>query len=146
VSKPGTEHFRKLERMYASAPINAYYRPQLEVREGEAELTMQVRRELFHAADAIHGSVYFKALDDVCWFAAASLFDDRWLLTASFNIHLLRPVAEGLMRATGRVVHVSRRLVLADGVLVSGEGRELARGGGSFMRGTKSYTELRGYR
>ena len=28
---PDTEHYRKLERMYAGAPVNAWYRPQLTV-------------------------------------------------------------------------------------------------------------------
>ena len=37
------DHYRKLERMYASAPINRFFRPELHVREGEAELVMPVR-------------------------------------------------------------------------------------------------------
>jgi acyl-coenzyme A thioesterase PaaI-like protein len=67
------DHYRHLERLYASAPINEYFRPQLRVSEGQAEVIMPVRRDFFHAAQAIHGAVYFKALDDAAFFAVASL-------------------------------------------------------------------------
>ena len=70
------EHYRKLERMYASARVNEYFRPTLEVREGTAKLVIPIRPDFHHAAHAVHGNVYFKALDDACWFAAASLIED----------------------------------------------------------------------
>jgi hypothetical protein len=50
------EHYRKLERLYASGPINGFYRPTLEVREGAAKLVIPIRSELHHAANAVHGS------------------------------------------------------------------------------------------
>jgi len=128
------EHYRKLERLYASGPINGFYRPTLEVREGAAKLVIPIRPELHHAAHAVHGSVYFKALDDACWFAAASLLKDALVLTASFNIHLLRPVSEGRLIAEGRVVHASQRLFIAEATLENDEGQTLARGSGTFMR------------
>ncbi len=131
---PGEEHYRKLERMYAGAPVNALYRPVLEIGEGRAELRMKVRREFFHAAGAVHGSVYFKALDDAAFFAAASLVEDVFVLTTGFNLHMTRPVSEGELVAVGTVVHNSRRLILAEAILTDGDGRQLARGSGSFLR------------
>jgi len=128
------EHFRRLERMYASAPINRFYRPDLTVRDGAAEVVIPLRPDLHHAAHAVHGSVYFKALDDACWFAVASLVEDVCVLTSSFHIQLLRPVAEGSLRGEGHVVHASRRIYVAEGILFDGDGRQLARGSGTFMR------------
>ena len=49
---PSDEHYRKLERMYAGAPINEYYRPTLTVSEGAAEVVIAVRPDFFHAARA----------------------------------------------------------------------------------------------
>ena len=69
-------HFRKLERMYLGAPINQWYRPTLSISEGSAEVSIAVRPEFFHAANAVHGSVYFKLLDDSAFFAANSLVED----------------------------------------------------------------------
>ena len=140
------EHFRKLERMYLrGATINQYFLPTLRISPGAAEITMPVRPELFHAAGALHGSVYFKALDDVSFFAVNSLVPDVFVLTASFNIYLLRPVSEGTLRATGRVVHRSRTLFLAEAELFDSRERQVGRGSGSFMRSTIALTADIGY-
>jgi uncharacterized protein (TIGR00369 family) len=139
------EHFRRLERMYHAAPINAWYQPVLEVGEGTAQISMPVREEFFHAAHAVHGSVYFKALDDASFFAVASLVEDVFILTATFNVYLTRPIAAGTMRSVGRVVHRSRQLFLAEAELFDGEGRAIGRGSGSFMRSTIALSAELGY-
>ncbi len=142
---PAAEHFRRLERMYRSAPVNAYYRPRLTVGEAEAELRIAVRPEFFHAAGAVHGAVCFKALDDAAYFAVSSLVEDVFILTVGFQLHFVRAVSAGELVARGRVVHRSRRLYLAEAVLTDGDGRQLARGGGSFMPGTTPLGPELGY-
>ena len=131
------EHFRKLEWMYASAPINAYFRPLLTVSERTAVVEIPIRPEFFHAANAVHGSVYFKALDDAAYFAVNSIVTDAFIVTVQFNIYLTRPVSEGVLRATGHVVHESRSLFIANAELMA-NGREIARGSGTFMRSSLS--------
>ena len=138
-------HFRKLERMYASAPTNEYYHPTLRVSEGQAEVTIEVRPDFFHAAHAVHGSVYFKALDDAAFFAVNSLVEDVFLLTVSFNIYLTRPITQGIMHAVGQAVHHSRRLFVAEAILSDENGREIGRGSGSFLRSTLPLTPELGY-
>ena len=66
-------HFQALERMYLAAPINRIYRPTIEVRSGEAEIEIVLAEKYFHSGGAVHGSVYFKMLDDAAFFAAGSL-------------------------------------------------------------------------
>jgi uncharacterized protein (TIGR00369 family) len=105
-----------------------------------------VRQDFFHAAQAVHGSVYFKLLDDAAYFAVGSLVEDVFVLTVSFNIYLLRPVSAGLLRATGRVVHQSRRLFVAEAELVNSDYQEIARGNGTFMRGATPLSAEIGYR
>src|SRR6185436_14124985 len=70
------EHFRKLERMYDAAPINQYFRPVLTVGDALAEVAIVVRPDFFHAANAVHGSIYFKAMDDAAFFAVNSIVHD----------------------------------------------------------------------
>jgi len=140
------DHFRKLERMYLAAPTNQYYRPEIRVGNGTAEVRIAVRPDFFHAAHAVHGSVYFKALDDATFFAASSVVDDVFMLTTGFNLSLLRPVTEGMLTATGRVVHRSKRLVIADGVLVDDRGKDVARGTGTFLPSTIRLSDDLGYR
>lgn len=139
------EHFRKLERMYAAAPINRYYMPELRVSQAKAELTIPIKPDFFHAGGAVHGSVYFKALDDSAFFAANSLVFDVFVLTASFNVYFTRPASEGDLRATGSVVHRSRNLIVADSVVLDAQGRQVARGSGSFMRSQIALTSGIGY-
>ncbi len=139
------EHFRKLERMYARAPINEYFQPDLHISEGRAEFILPVRRDLFHAAGGVHGAVYFKALDDAAFFAVNSLVEDVFVLTVSFTVYLTRPISSGEMRATARVVHRSQRLFVAEAEVVDSKGRQIARGSGTFMRSNVALSPEIGY-
>ena len=130
---PNEEHFRKLERMYLGAPINEYFEPRIQISQGAAEITMAVRPDFFHAAHGVHGSVYFKALDDAAFFAVSSLVDDVFMFTVSFNIYLTRPISQGEMKSTGKVVQRSRRLFIAEAELFDSRGRTIGRGSGTFM-------------
>jgi uncharacterized protein (TIGR00369 family) len=140
------EHHRRLERMYLSAPANEYYRPEIRIDDGTAEVRLTVRPDFFHAAKAVHGSVYLKLLDDATFFAASSLVDDAFVLTASFNIYFLRPISAGVMIARGTIVSRSTRLLIGDGSLVDGDGKEIARGSGTFMPSRVPLDERLGYR
>ncbi len=120
--------------MYLGAPINRYFQPSIEISDGQATVTMPVREEFFHAAHAAHGALYFKALDDAAFFAVNSIVEDAFVLTVSFTLHFTRPISGGEIRATGRVVHRSKRLYIAEAQASDGEGREIARGTGMFMR------------
>lgn len=138
-------HFRKLERMYLGAAINDYFRPRIRIEHGQAEVRMDARPDFFHPLQAVHGSVYFKGLDDAAFFAVNSLVEDVFVLTASFNTYMTRPISEGEMIATGRVVHSSRRLFIAEAILTDGNGREIGRGSGNFMRSEVPLSEEIGY-
>ncbi len=128
------EHYRRLERMYHSAPINRFYQPTLHVSEAKAEVALTVRPDFFHAAGALHGSVYFKSLDDAAFFATNSVVHDVFVLTVTFNVVLLRPVTQGPITAVGRLVHRSRNLYVAEAELSDEQNRPLARGSGTFVR------------
>ena len=120
--------------MYTCAPLNAHYNPTMHISDGRAEVTIPVRRELFHTANAVHGALYFKCLDDAAFFAVNSLVDDVFVLTVSFDLYLTRPISGGEMKATGRVVYRSRQLFVAEAELADQDGREIGRGSGTFMR------------
>ncbi len=139
------EHFRKLERMYLSAPVNKYFAPTIRISRGEAEVSIAVRDDFFHAANAVHGVVYFKLLDDSSFFAANSLVEDVFVLTVSYNVYFTRPVSKGVMTATGKVVQPSKRLLIAESV-IRVDGKEVGRGSGTFIPGTTPLTKEIGYK
>jgi uncharacterized protein (TIGR00369 family) len=120
--------------MYDRAPINKWFRPRLRIpEEGRAEIEVPVREDFYHAARAIHGAIYFKALDDTTFFAVQSIVTDSFVVTSSFQLYFLRPVSEGHLLARGQVVSRSKRLYIAEGVLFDSRGKEVARGSGTFM-------------
>jgi uncharacterized protein (TIGR00369 family) len=127
-------HHRRLEAMYRSAPVNQLYLPTLRVADGAAEVSIAVDPRFFHAAGALHGSVYFKLLDDACFFAASSLVEGTFLVTTSFTTYLTRPVTEGQLISRAKVVHAGRELWVAEAVLAGADGREVGRGSGTFMK------------
>ncbi len=131
---PDAQHYRRLERMYLSAPTNRYYRPEIRIGPGEARIAIPVRDEFFHAASAVHGSVYFKAMDDAAFFALNSLITDVLVLTVSFNVYFTRPIREGTLTAAGRAIHVSRKLLVGAAELTDGDGRAIGRGSGTYVR------------
>ena len=140
-----SEHYRKLERMYLSAPINDFFQPTIKIERGRAVITNPVRRELFHAAGAAHGSVYFKVLDDSAWFAVNSLVTDVFVLTTAFTTYLTRPVTSGILTAIGEVVNEGRTQWLAEAVVYDEEDREVGRGSGTFVKSRSLLTPEIGY-
>jgi uncharacterized protein (TIGR00369 family) len=139
------DHYRKLERMYLAAPINVFYQPTISISEGQARIQTEVKPDFFHAAGAMHGSVYFKLLDDAAFFAANSLVEEFFLLTVSFNLYLTRPVTDGILAAAGKVVTRSTNHFVAESLLTV-DGKEVARGSGSFLRSRTKLSEVASYK
>ena len=140
-----SDHLEKLSSMYLNAPTNRYYQPTIKLENGSAEITITVREDFFHSAQSVHGSVYFKLLDDAAYFAAASCVTDSHLATASFNLYFLRPVSEGIMRGVGAVSHRSSRLIIATAQILDSRGKVCAEGSGSFMKTALALDEKVGY-
>ena len=139
-------HHRALERLYASAPINAKFASTLTISgEGRSRIAFAVTPDLYHAAGAAHGALYFKMLDDAAFYAANTLVTDRFLLTTSFNLHFTRPVRGGEVVAEGRWISGRRRVLVAEAWLTDAEGEMIGRGTGTFMRSHIPLSALAGY-
>jgi uncharacterized protein (TIGR00369 family) len=140
-------HYRALESLYASAPVNALFESRLEiVGEGRSRIRFQVDERFHHAADAAHGTIYFKMLDDAAFYAANSMVSDRFLLTTAFNLLFTKPIRTGEVIAEGRWVSGRRRVFIAEAHLIDAEGDEIGRGTGTFMRSHIPLAGLPGYR
>jgi uncharacterized protein (TIGR00369 family) len=139
-------HFRALESLYRSAPVNQLFESTLEiVEEGFARIRFMVDERVYHAAGAAHGTIYFKMMDDAAFYACNSLVTDRFLLTTAFNLLFTRPLKAGPVIAEGRWASGRRRVYVADARLIDASGEEAARGTGTFMRSHISLTGLPGY-
>ena len=139
-------HWRALEGLYASAPVNQLFPSALSILdEGRARIAFTIGTDHYHAAGAAHGTIYFKMLDDAAFYAANSLVPDRFLLTTAFNLLFTRPMKEGPITAYGRWVSGRRRVYVADARLVDSTGEEVARGTGTFMKSSFALSSLPGY-
>lgn len=139
-------HYRALESLYRSAPVNRLFESRLEVTgEGRSRIAFEVTEASYHAAGAAHGTIYFKMLDDAAFYAANTLVTDRFLLTTSFNLHFTKPVRTGTVIAEGRWISGRRRVFVAESRLIDGEGEEIGRGTGTFMRSRIALSSLPGY-
>ncbi len=138
-------HFVALENMYLAAPVNELYKPVINVDDSTASIEIELSEKYFHAAGAVHGSVYFKMLDDAAFFAVNSLERKVFVLTTSFTIYLTRPVSSGIMKSVGRVVNKNRSQFIAESIAYNSDGQEIARGSGIFVRGKLLLADAMGY-
>jgi uncharacterized protein (TIGR00369 family) len=140
-------HFRALESLYRQAPVNRLFSSELEiVEQGFARIRFEVDEQLYHAAGAAHGTLYFKMMDDAAFYACNSLVTDRFLLTTAFNLLFTRPLRAGPAIAEGRWASGKRRVFVGEARLIDAEGELAASGTGTFMRSHIPLTTLAGYR
>ena len=140
------EHYQRLERLYNKAKVQELFTgSSISVSHSQAEITLPVQDKYFHGANAIHGAVYFKLLDDAAYFAVASVVRDVFIVTSSFQLNLLRPVTGGVVKAVGKLRSQSKHLFVAEATLYNERGKEVAFGTGQFVRTAQSLDSLQGY-
>ena len=138
-------HYQGLERMYHAAPINKLLESTLSVEKGSSTILSTVQPDYFHAAGSMHGCLYFKALDDAAYFAAASRNRSQFLVTTGFTTYITRAVSEGPLTTKGTLISAGKQLLVAEAVMYDHRGREVARGSGTFMPSGKLLAEQPGY-
>ena len=140
------EHYQKLERLYHTANIQDFYNgSEISVSCERAEITLPLAPKFYHGAQAIHGSVYFKLLDDAAYFAVASIIQDVFIVTTSFQLNLLRPADSGTIKAVGTVRSKAKNFFIAEAILYNEKGKEIAFGNGQFLKTDQPLEKLDGY-
>ena len=80
-------------RMYRYAPINAAERHKSRCGwRRHKSCDSAVKEEYCHTAGGLHGSGYFKLLDDAAFFAAQSLNPTHFVVTTSFTSYITKVV------------------------------------------------------
>ena len=140
------EHYKKLENMMHGAPFVQLVGVKVSIKKGEAEITLPVKKNLHHAAGAMHGALYFLSLDNAAFFAVNSLVEDVFVLTTSFTTYITRPVSEGTVKAIGRVVNQNRSQFIAESIMYDSNDKEIARATGIFVKSKIPLSEEIGYK
>ena len=83
----------------------------VELRRGEAALSMPVRPELTRMTGIVHGGAIASLMDSASAFAVLSLLEpEEQTVTVDLTLHFLRPVTEGRIEARARVLRAGRRV------------------------------------
>jgi uncharacterized protein (TIGR00369 family) len=139
------DHYMRLENMMHSSPVMQLTGGRVAITRGEARITLPVRSDFFHSAGAMHGALYFLALDNAAFFAVNSLVEDVLVLTVSLTTYITRPVSEGIVTANGKAVYQNRSQFIGESVLYDSGDHEIARANGIFVRSKIALTEQIGY-
>jgi uncharacterized protein (TIGR00369 family) len=132
--------------MYYNHPLNQFYRATITISDKNAQISLVLRSDFHHAANAVHGSVYWKLLDDSAFFAVNSVIEDVFVLTASFTIYLTKPISSGTVIAKGILVNATQSQFIAESVLYSDQEEEIARGSGVYIRSRMKFSPEMGYK
>ena len=128
------KHFKNIINSYSNAPINQLFKPKMKLSLGQCEIEMEISKNFHHSANSLHGSIYFKMLDDAAWGASNTYIDDVFLFTYNFNIYLTKPVSSGIIISKGKVIDKKNGKIKAKSILYDSKNNEIARGDGLFMK------------
>ena len=82
------------------------------VEPGHAVLTMKMRDDLMRNGRIAHGGAVATLIDSAMAFAIMPILaENERSITVDLTIHYLRPVSEGVARASARVVRAGRRVI-----------------------------------
>ena len=82
------------------------------VEPGHAVLSMKMRDDLMRNGRIAHGGAVATLIDSAMAFAIMpTLAENERSITVDLTIHYLRPVSEGVARASARVVRAGRRVI-----------------------------------
>jgi acyl-CoA thioesterase len=83
----------------------------VELRRGEAALSMRVRPELTRMTGIVHGGAVASLMDSASAFAVLTLLGpEEQTVTVDLTLHFLRPVSAGRIEARARVLRAGRRV------------------------------------
>jgi acyl-coenzyme A thioesterase PaaI-like protein len=132
------KHLERMKKMYGKAPINNLFNEHIinYAPDGQTSIDFTPGKEHCHTMMSLHGSGYFKLLDDAAFFAAQAQDDTNFIFTTSFNTYLIRAVVPGTeLVSKGWVTSGGKSLIIAESRLEEKEtGKLVASGSGTFQK------------
>lgn len=99
----------------------------VDIKPGKAMLQLKMRRELRQPHGLLHGGATASLIDTATAFALVSLLnEDDKTATVDLNVHYLRPVFEGKIVCTAKVVKAGKRLSTISAEVVNDENKIVA--------------------
>lgn len=127
-----SQHFRRLEHIYADKPMSPREMNNVAVSMGRAELSAQIDTDQLSPQAIANHAHYHDMLADAASLAAGSLVEDHVVVAEQFDMHVLQPGYSGPVTASARVAIAQPPRFRVEVQLVNEEGEVLARGSGVF--------------
>ncbi len=130
---------QELSQEYLIHPMHKDLDLSIDIGVGKVSLVLMVQPNILNLVGIMHGSYYFKLMDDACFFAALSLKKSKFVATANFTIHYFRPASSGRLIAEAHVLeHFGKRYV-CECVIKDEEGKKYGCGSGLFVEPKRTY-------
>lgn len=126
----------RVERALDTVPFAKLLGIQLEsVVAGHAVLVLPIREEHKQNNAIVHGGAIASLIDSAMAFAIIPLLaENERTTTVDLTIHYLRPLSEGVAKATARVVRAGRRIVVVSADVLDHQERLAATAVSTYLR------------
>ncbi len=99
----------------------------LDLKFGEAVLKLNMRAELRQPHGILHGGATASLIDTAMAYAVVTrLTEEEKASTVDLTVHYLRPVVEGSIVCTAKIVRGGRRILTVSAEVVNDEGKLIA--------------------
>lgn len=102
------------------------------LEEKKVVVSLDVKEHHLNPLGILHGGVHCSVLDSAMGIAAMAARPNENMVTSNLNIHFTSPVSKGKVTAVAEIVHMSGKLVTAQGTLSDDNNRLLAMATASF--------------
>lgn len=113
----------KARRVFKNIPFIRLIGMELaEMKDGAATVRLKMRDELRQPQGILHGGATASIIDTAMAFAVVTkLTESEKASTVDLNVHYLRPVIEGEIVCTAKIIRAGRRLMTVSAEVFNGE-------------------------
>ena len=105
------------------------------MRDGEATVNLKMRSELRQPHGLLHGGATASVIDTAMAFAVVTkLATDEKATTVDLNVHYLRPVSEGEISCTAKIVKTGKTLLTVSAEVFDDEKKLVATALSTYMK------------
>jgi uncharacterized protein (TIGR00369 family) len=131
---------QRVEKAFAAVPFFRLIGLQVEsVAAGEAVLSMEIGEGLKQNDQIVHGGAIASLIDSAIAFAIIPLLaDNERTTTVDLTIHYLRPLTQGVAKASAHVVRAGRRVITVSAEVSDENGKLAATALSTYLRITSA--------
>jgi len=138
MSEPNLDEARivRARQAFASVPYAKFLGLELgDIQPDEVSIHLNVRTQLKQNQGVVHGGVIASLIDTASAFVVLTHIEpEERVTTTDLTIHYLRPVTEGRMTATARIVRPGRRLFVLSVEVTDSKGTLVATAVTTYIR------------